>query len=308
MINSDYEPLRFIAQLDEDGYFASLRSMLVDGENQKLVLTFDDLLKRTNFAERMREMLRLLEFNYRSPVDMEFALHINMDQNRQADVCITILQCRPQSRLQATEQVSLPTNLLPEETIFTTHFMVPQGCVRGIDYVLFVKPETYLALPDHAARSLVARTVGHLNAALAEKEFVCVGPGRWGSSNSDLGVPIDYGDIYHSRSLIELAGQGYGLPPEPSLGTHFFQDLMEAQIYPLAIFLDDTHNQFNRTFFYDSPNHIREFIPVDDAMADCLRLIQVSDYRPSCEMQIVMNEEKSTAIAYVLKKSDSPDI
>jgi hypothetical protein len=303
VINSDYEPLRYIAQLDEDGYFSSLRSMLVDGENQKLVLTFDDLLKRTNFSERMREMLRLLEFNYRSPVDMEFALHISMDRNRNADVCITILQCRPQSRLQATEQVALPTNLQPDEIVFITHFMVPQGCARGIDYILFVKPETYLALPDHNARAAVARMVGHLNAALADKEFVCVGPGRWGSSNSDLGVPIDYGDVYHSKALIELAGQGYGLPPEPSLGTHFFQDLMEAQIYPLAIFLDDPHSQFNRPYFYDAPNHIREFISVDDAMADCLRLIKVSDLREGCELQIVMNEEKNTAIAYLLPKN-----
>lgn len=307
VINSDYEPLRFIAQIDEDGYFASLRSMLVDGDNQRLVLTFDDLLKRTDFPGRMKEMLRLLEFNYRSPVDMEFALHIHMDKMRQPEVCITILQCRPQSQLQATEQQALPTNLTPEETIFITHFMVPQGWVGGIDYVLFVKPEVYLALPDHAARSEVARTVGKLNARMEGKDFVCVGPGRWGSSNSDLGVPIDYGDIYHSKALIELAGQGYGLPPEPSLGTHFFQDLMEAQIYPLAIFLDDSQSSFNRSFFYNSPNHIREFIPVDDAMADCLRLLKIDDYRPGSEMMIVMNEEKNVGIAYLKGMSSTDD-
>ncbi len=306
VISSDYEPLRFIAQLDEDGYFASLRSVLVDGDGDKLVLTFDDLLKRTNFAERMREMLRLLEFNYRSPVDMEFALHITMDQMRQADVCITILQCRPQSRLQSTEQVALPTNLTSEETVFVTHFMVPQGWVGGIEYVVFVNPEVYLALPDHAARSEVARAVGHLNAALAEKEFICVGPGRWGSSNSDLGVPIDYGDVYHSHALIELAGQGYGLPPEPSLGTHFFQDLLEAQIYPLAIFLDDDQSQFNRSFFYNALNCVREFIQADDAMQDCLRVIRVGDVRPGSEMQIVMNEEKNIAIGFLQKKSAKP--
>jgi hypothetical protein len=307
VINSTYEPLRFIAQLDEDGYFASLRSVLVDGDNGRLVLTFDDLLKRTNFAERMREMLRLLEFNYRSPVDMEFALHIEMDKNRQADVCITILQCRPQSRLQTTEQVALPTTLTSDEVAFITHFMVPQGFVGGIDYVVFVKPEVYLALPDHAARSVVARAVGRLNAALDCKCFVCVGPGRWGSSNSELGVPIDYGDVYHSRALIELAGQGYGLPPEPSLGTHFFQDLLEAQIYPLAIFLDDPQSQFNRSLFYDSPNRIREFIQVDDAMVDCLRVIRVSDLKPGCEMQIVMNEEKNVAMGFLQKKSGRPE-
>lgn len=303
VINSNYEPLRYIAQMDEDGYFASLRSKLVDGDNHNLVLTFDDLLKRTNFAERMREMLRLLEINYRSPVDMEFALHIDINEMRQPDVCITILQCRPQSHLQATEQVALPTNLTGEDTILLTHFMVPQGWVGGVEYVVFVNPEIYLALPGHPAHSEVARAIGKLNASMADKKFVCVGPGRWGSSNSDLGVPIDYGDIYHSKALIELAGQGYGLPPEPSIGTHFFQDLLEAQIFPLAVFLDDSQSQFNRSFFYDTPNHLAEFIKADESIQDCLRLIKVSDFRAGSTIQIVMNEEKSIAVAYLQKKA-----
>ncbi len=59
----------------------------------------------------------------------------------------------------------------------------------------------------------LARTIGRLNAALEKKNFICIGPGRWGSSNADLGVPINYGDIYHTRALVELAGQGYRAAP-----------------------------------------------------------------------------------------------
>ena len=128
-----------------------------------------------------------------------------------------------------------------------------------------------------------------------------MGPGRWGSSNSDLGVPIDYGDVYHTRALVELAGQGIGAAPEPSLGTHFFQDMMEAQIYPLAIVLDDPQTIYNHEFFYDLPNHARDWIQVDESVADCLRLVKVSDYRPGFHMAVVMSDEKGQALAYLEK-------
>ena len=73
-----------------------------------------------------------------------------------------------------------------------------------------------------------------------------VGPGRWGSSNIDLGVPVSYADIYNSSALIELAYSQKGITPEPSYGTHFFQDLVESQIYPLAVYPDRTGRSVQR--------------------------------------------------------------
>ena len=183
--------------------------------------------------------------------------------------------------------------------------MVPQGQVDRIDYFVFVPPETYFALQTNAERTHLARTVGKVNAALAGVPFVCVGPGRWGSSNADLGVPIEYGDIYHARALVEVTGQGVGMgmPPEPSLGTHFFQDLLEAQIYPLGLYLDDPHSVFNRAFFYDLPNHLAEFIPADEALLQVLRVIRVADLREGYHARLVMNDEKGIGMAYLQQDS-----
>ena len=164
---------------------------------------------------------------------------------------------------------------------------------------MFVPPEGYYALQTPAARNELRRAIGRLNAALDGEAFICVGPGRWGSSNPDLGVPIDYGDIYHTRALVELAGQGIGPAPEPSLGTHFFQDLLESQIYPLAVVLDDTTTVFNRDFFYETPNRLREKIQTGDEMLDCLRLVRVSDFRAASHLRVVMNDEKGLAVAYL---------
>jgi hypothetical protein len=305
VLDSSYPPLRFLAQIEQDGYFASLRSRVVEGSIKNLVLTFEDLLKRTSFADRLRRLLRVLEENYNAAVDMEFTVEIENPRSSSPRVFITILQCRPQSFLMATEQVKLPQNLDPLDIVFSTRFVVPEGVIPRIDYVVYVSPEGYFSLETRESRTELVRAIGRLNNALKEEMFICIGPGRWGSSNSDLGVSVDYGDIYNTRSLVELAGKGIGPAPEPSLGTHFFQDLMEQQIYPLAIYLDDEQSVFNREFFENTPNRVEDWIHLDEKHRECLRVIRVSDFRQGCIMRIVMSDEKSRAIAYLVKADEA---
>jgi hypothetical protein len=109
--------------------------------------------------------------------------------------------------------------------------------------------------------------------ALADKMLL-----HWSAltNNPDLGVKIGYGDIYHTRALVELSGTGVGPHPEPSFGTHFFQDLVESNIYPLAIDLDDEEEIFNHDFFYQTPNHLADFFPEDFELPACLRVIDVA--------------------------------
>ena len=299
VISPRYPPLRYLVQVDEDGYLSSIRSSTSGIQPSQMVLTFEDLLGRTKFADHVRAMLHRLEEAYHSPVDMEFTLHVEGLDTGQPQVCVSVLQCRPQSQLLVSEHAALPPKLLPEDVIFLTRFVVPQGYISRVDYVLFVTPEGYFSLPSANARSELVRAIGRLNAALAGRNFICVGPGRWGSSNPDLGVSIDYGDIYHARSLVELAGEGIGLPPEPSLGTHFFQDLLEAQIYPLAIYLDDPKNSFNRDFFYKTPSIANEFTQIPPELEPTLRLIPVAKYRSGHHIRIVMDDNESQAVAFL---------
>jgi hypothetical protein len=299
VLDPHYPPLRYIAQLYEEGYFSSLRSSVVDGDKSRLVLTFEELLRRTNFAERMREMLRILERAYHAPVDLEFTVRLSHLETGKPQLCICLLQCRPQSHLLKTEQADIPIRMEPENIIFDTHFVVPQGLIEDVEYVLFVPPEGYFQLKNENERGQLVRAIGRLNKLLEKRNFICVGPGRWGSSNPDLGVSIGYGDIYNSRSLVELAGAGIGAEPEPSLGTHFFQVLMEAQIYPLAIYLDDAQSFFNRQFFYETPSCLSEWFETDESIHNSLRLIRVSDYRPGSLIRVVMNDDKGQAMAYL---------
>jgi hypothetical protein len=303
VLDPRYPALRCIAEIDRGGYLSPIRSLIRGEELDQLVITFDQLLNRTRLAELMREMLNILETNYKGPVDTEFTVRIiDPDKtNPQVDICI--LQCRPQSHFKDS-QAQLPKRLPGEDIIFSTSRMVPRGRVDWIKYVVMVPAEAYLALPTEAVRAEVGRAISKLNSALADQVFICVGPGRWGTRNLDLGVYLGYSDIYNTSALIEVTGEEIGLTPEPSFGTHFFQDLVEANIYPLAINLDDDNVIFNRDFFYDTPNHLIDFIPVNEQLANCLRLIKVSSYRKNHCLRLIMDDEEGRAAAFLVPQME----
>ncbi|MBL8101603.1 MAG: hypothetical protein JNM02_03660 [Anaerolineales bacterium] len=301
IIHADYDPVRYIAQVAEDGYLAAIRSRIADPE--KMVITFDGLLTRTSFAVNIRQALKLLETHYDSPVDTEFTVEILNPEEQHPQVRITLLQCRPQSHIQEADEVQLPIDLQNENIIFSTQRMVPQGAVQNIRYILFVPSEGYFSLTSQSERTQLERAIGQLNSALKDETFIAVGPGRWGTSTPDLGVHVSYSDIYNTRSLVELAGEAIGASPEPSFGTHFFQDLMEAQIYPIAVFLDDKDTIFNRDFFYATPSRLEEFISVENPrVLASLRLIAVNDYRAYHHMDLVMDANKSRAVAFLVEE------
>lgn len=300
VLNSRYPVLRYLVQVDQGDYLSPLRVLLRESENDKLVVTFDELLRRTPLARRLSAMLQILEKEYHSPVDTEFTVRIVSPGDPAPEVEIALLQCRPQSHLKESE-ARLPQHLKEEDIIFATQRMAPQGRISRVTHVVFVTPEGYHSLPTPAARSTLGQVISLLNAALKDRVFICLGPGRWGTSNPDLGVHIGYGDIYHTRALVELTGQGIGAAPDASFGTHFFQDLVESNIYPLAIYLDDPETIFKRSFFYETPNHLSKVLPDQKEWECCLRLIEVSSYRPGCSLELVMDDDAGRTVAYLEK-------
>jgi hypothetical protein len=300
VLSPRYPPLRYIAQLEQDGYFSTPRMRVSQEDIPRMAVTFNEFLRRTPFADRISKMLRTVEQHYHAAVDMEFTVHIPEPRAPQPDVVISLLQCRPQSQMQDISPVDIPDDLSEEQIIFRTRYMVPRGYLGGIRYVLYVRHEAYYALPSTAERNKLSTAISRLNAALAEKSFICVGPGRWGSTNTDLGVYVSYADIYNVGALVELSGEGIGPDPEPSLGTHFFQDLMEANIYPLVVRVDDDSTRFNQDFFYKTPNSVLDWIELDDSLQECLHLVDVAAFCPGHYLELVMDDDAGQAIAFLV--------
>jgi hypothetical protein len=300
VLNPRYPALRLMAQIVQEDYISTLRARVMEDDVPNLAITFSEFLKRTDFASKLSKTLSLLEENYQVPVDVEFTISISDVNAMNPTASITLLQCRPQSHLQAGSMVYLPGDIPKEDLVFSTNFMVPQGYLPGIRYVLFVTPEGYYSLPTASERNKIARIISFINAKMGEKSYICLGPGRWGTTNYDLGVFVAYSDIHRAGALIEMSGKGIGLAPEPSLGTHFFQDLMEAQIFPIAINLDEPSAVFNKDFFYNTPSCLPNWVDIDENMQKCIRLIDVSSFRTDSHIDIVMDDEKGKAVAFLV--------
>jgi hypothetical protein len=295
VIRVDTPNLRLIAQRLEQGHLQDFVSLPLDLEPESVVLTFEGLLKRSSFAPLMRRLLQHLEQAYHAPVDVEFLLALEEASAREADMDIHLLQCRPQSRL-TSEGVTLPENIPESERIFVTHRVVPDGYVRAVDWVVYIVPEPYRRL-DLTGKAEVARTIGRVNNVLADLRFILIGPGRWGSVNPELGLPVGYGDIYNARALIELVGDE--IASEPSYGTHFFQDLVESHIYPLAIALNDRDTEFNLGFFNGSPNGLARLLPQAKGLESVIKLIDVAAACKDRQLDLVMEGDRGIALAYL---------
>lgn len=299
VLTSRFPGLRYCAQIFSEGFMLPIRSMVLEEQISQLAITFDELLHRTPLATLFRELLRKLEDTYHSPVDTEFTIRLVNPDALQPQVDICLLQCRPQSQFRESK-VKLPASLNPADVIFSTSRLVPEGHVIRITHVIYITPEGYFALGSQPERTHIAHLVSKLNSHLNSKTFITIGPGRWGTINPDLGVPIRYGDIYNTRALVEVSGHGIGAAPEPSFGTHFFQDLVEANIFPLAVYLDDPDAQFNRTFFYGTPNQLAAVMPEALDCSETVRLIEVASFRRGSHLELVMDDEKGQAVAYLV--------
>jgi hypothetical protein len=299
VLKTDYPSLRYMVQMEQDGYLSTPQSRIFAADLPKLAITFDEFLGKTPFTTLLRKILRLLEEHYHAAVDLEFTAQVVNPDEPEPKIRFSLLQCRPQSRLLEAKSVPSRKDLPVEKIVFSSNFLVPQGYLSNIRYVIFVSPEAYYALPSVMARNEIGRIVSRLNKILAEKSFICVGPGRWGTENTDLGVYVGYSDICNAGALIELAGKGIGAAPEPSLGTHFFQDLMEAQIFPVSLPLDRSATIFNHDFFYETPNRLQGLVETSEAVAGCLHLIEVASYRPGHHLELILDGEKGEAVAFL---------
>jgi len=118
------------------------------------------------------------------------------------------------------------------------------------------------------------------------------------------GVPVGYADIYNAQALVELAVRQQGLTPEPSYGTHFFQALTEARIYPLALFPDDPDEYFNRDFIRGATNQLTTLLPEAAAFSDLIKVIDVPAERDWRRLEILMDGEQ--ALAYFAPAESGP--
>lgn len=292
---SQYPQIRNLVSLVSRDRLEPLIGPLPDFTTQNLAFTFAGLIAKTPFVACIRELLALLQAKLETPVNIEFAFDGND---------FYLLQCRPQSFGVNATAAPIPQNLPPDKVIFSANQFVSNGTVPEITHIVYVDAEGYRQLPNQTAMRAVGRAVGRLNMLLPKRQFILIGPGRWGSRGDiTLGVPVTYSDINNTAMLIEVARQRGNYLPELSFGTHFFQDLVEASIRYLPLYPDDPAVLFNEIFLRRSHSVLNELLPEFSNLEGALRVVDVPLETGGLILQVLLNAELDQAVGVLSPRS-----
>jgi pyruvate,water dikinase len=238
-------------------------------------VTFNGLLQKTTVINDLSKMLKVLSHAYGAPVDIEFALNFLDADN----YCIHLLQCR-------TFQVQkhAPKEQRQQRMISHTGRLLLQakGAVIGlgrtipIDDILYVPTEEYAKLAE-SNRYGVARLIEKLvQLHDPQRNLVLIGPGRWGTGSPSLGIPVRAGRIALARVVCEVVEMHSRLIPDVSLGTHFFNDLVEHDLLYLACFPDKAENLIDVDWLKAAHSKTLLLSPSSQRLADSVRWLDLS--------------------------------
>ncbi len=236
-------------------------------------LSFEKLLSQTNYPQVMQKILKTLEAHYNYPVDIEFTVNLADDDTFK----INLVQCRPLQTKGVKASVQLPENVESEKILFASEGFTMGGSIsQPITRIIYVDPRAYVEMPVSQKYS-IARLIGKLNRKIADRETtptLVFGPGRWGTTTPSLGVPISFSEINKITALVEIAYEGGNLMPELSYGTHFFQDLVESDIFYVALFPQKENVVFNKEILLKMPNLLTNFLPEEQKYQDVVKLYE----------------------------------
>jgi hypothetical protein len=235
------------------------------------ILTFNKLLSSTDFTRVMQNMLKTLELHYQYPVDVEFTVNFTGDDSFR----INLVQCRPLQTKGLQAEVRIPKDIKAERLLFASEGYTMGGSIaQPIKRIVHVDSRAYVEMPVSDKYS-VARLIGKLNRQITDRQTtptMLMGPGRWGTTTPSLGVPVTFAEISRMAALVEVAYEGGNLMPELSFGTHFFQDLVETDIFYVALFPGKKGVVFNRDLLLGMPNSLAGMLPEQRKYEDVVKV------------------------------------
>lgn len=270
------QPLQNLISYFKSGYQAQVlehdyeaESFLRDQGRPRDVLfaNCQGLLENRTFVDLMKKMLHVLQSAYNNPVDIEFTVNTNEEN----EFVVNLLQCRPLQILSKSTKAEMP-KLLDEKALFKV-----KGSAMGvkaqiqIDTIVEVDTRAYHEYP-YSQKPKIASLIGRIEAKYKKqgKNPMLLVPGRIGTSSPDLGVPVTFADIDGFKALCEKTDSSIGFSPELSYGSHIFQDLVEAEIFYAA--LPEIGRGFNPAFLTKYPDVFINEFPEESEYVDMVRV------------------------------------
>jgi hypothetical protein len=217
-------------------------NILRDGINYtgKRIITFSNVLQHRLFplADILSTLLDLGQKEMNNPIEIEFAA--NLETPPGTPKIFNFLQIRPIVHTDETSDINLG-NIKPAETIICSESALGNGVFKGVRDIVYVKPDSF----NPAKNKDIAVDIERINSEFVKQGsgYVLIGPGRWGSTDPWLGIPVRWPQISAARIIIESGLKSYRI--DPSQGTHFFQNLTSFRIGYFTI------NPYINEGFYD---------------------------------------------------------
>ncbi|OJX90594.1 MAG: phosphoenolpyruvate synthase [Paludibacter sp. 47-17] len=189
-------------------------------EGGRKLITFANILQHNVFplAETLKEILKISSQEMGRPIEIEFAVNLDYSENKQHS--FYLLQIRP--IVDSKETINEDIGKIPgENTIISSNSVLGHGITKDLFDIIYIKPEAF----NPSKNQLIMYDIEKLNKQMADadRHYILVGPGRWGSSDPWLGIPVKWPHISNAMVIVESGLSSYRI--EPSQGTHFFQNL-----------------------------------------------------------------------------------
>ena len=213
-------------------------NVIRDGYNYdgKKLITFSAILKHNvlPLAEILQKTLYLGAKEMDNPVEIEFVVDLNTKKGEK--IKFYLLQIRPIASKEQSVHLN-PQKINRNKTLILSYSALGNGLIDNVRDVVYVKPQTF----DAAHNGETANMIGEINRKFVEKEkgYILIGPGRWGSADPWLGIPVKWSQISEARLIVESGLENYRI--DPSQGTHFFQNLTSFRVgyFSLNPYLND---------------------------------------------------------------------
>jgi len=207
-------------------------------ENGVLVTNFANILQNEYIPlpEMIQDVLDSLKQAFDTPVEIEFAVDLEPDED--GDATFYILQVKP--LLMPSEDYTFkPEELDKDKLILYAEKSMGNGVINNISDFIFVKNDVF----DKTKTLEMAQEVDDLNSKFRHKKYILIGPGRWGTRDRFIGIPVNWTQISNAKVIVETSLEGY--PLDASSGSHFFHNLTTMNIAYFSVFLDKNPDAIN---------------------------------------------------------------
>ncbi len=268
-------------------------------------LTFKKLLSETDFAATMRRILEVLSSAYDYPIEIEFTTNFS----RGGGYRVNLLQCRP-FQVRGGGPIAERPRLDREDLVFeASGAVVGRSRVETIDRVVYVVPSVYGRLPLERQYA-VARLIGKLvrsGGARGSERLLLVGPGRWGTMTPSLGVPVSFGEISAASVLCEIVAMREGLVPDVSLGTHFFNELVEFDMLYVGLFPGREGNFVNEGLFERWGERVPGEWPGAEGLREGIWILERRRLPTGSALRLHADAVAQSAVLYVDRSGGLPE-